>query len=106
MTKMSKTFKRIIGGCKQSELAYSQGETLSKTRNAMYLIIFEPMHCVDEAIYAFLASQHIRLGQYSPARMLPECCCKHIAEYAEDSVERIAQARSCPQAIIRLITNK
>ena len=62
--------------------------------------------CTDDAIYSFMMAQHDRLGQFSSAYALPECCCVHIAEFAESPQERVNNAKEDPIALIRLINNK
>jgi len=64
----------------------------------------QPRYSQDEAIYAFMSAQHERLGQFSPAHALPECCCAHIAEFSEDPAERVNNAKTDANKLIRLIT--
>lgn len=60
----------------------------------------------DEGIYSFMLAQHDRLGQFSAAHALPECCCVHIAEFAESPEERVNNAKSDAKALIRLIVRR
>lgn len=60
----------------------------------------------DEGIYAFMMAQHERLGQFSAAHALPECCCVHIAEFAESPQERVDNVKSDARALIRLIATR
>lgn len=62
-----------------------------------------PKYSQDEGIYSFMLAQHDRLGQFSAAHALPECCCVHIAEFAESPEERVNNAKSDAKALIRLI---
>ena len=83
---------------------YSQGTHAYALRIPLF---FET---TDDSIYAFMMAQHERLGQFSTAQALPECCCVHIAEFAESANERVEKARAqdeeelAAKAIIRLIS--
>ena len=78
-----------------------------------------------DAIWMFMMSQHERAGQHSLAHQvrplhrlsrcslahllpsvppqLPPCCCRQIAEFAEDAQERVNAVLDDPEALVRLI---